>query len=138
MSGLDGYTSGLALGKMLTDKEFEREAEALRLRLKLAQEGAAVEHPTHLGMISATNALVEEVKAIADGTLKPSERRLSDPKNTAHIHGHFRSASEDAAHRLSGGKVKLEFYGEPYNVLPHAVASDSPKLVPVEPKPRPR
>jgi len=131
MIGADGYLWGAALGKRLTDKEFYREKETLELRISIVRGLGGPEHPAHLGMINTTNALLEEVFAIAAGTMQPSERRLSDPKNTIHLDAHFQKASKDAALRLTGGKQTLRFSVEPNNVMPRWLARDTPKFVPV-------
>lgn len=130
MSAVDGYIWGAALGKRLTDKEFFKEKETLELRIRMALEMGGPEHPAHLGMINTTNALLDEIFALAAGTMKPSERRLSDSKNTIHIESHYQQASKDAALRLSGGKSTLYFDREPSNGwIRHMVRT--PKLVAV-------
>jgi len=111
---LDGYTSGLALGKWLTDKEFIKEAELVRHRLGMAKKDADLQHPLHIGMIRSTNALIEEIQAIAKGTTKPSERILSNPKDTTPLVTHLYAASKQAAKDLSGGKQKLLTNGGPF------------------------
>lgn len=118
MIGQDGRIAGLALGKMLTDKEYEMEAATLRLRLKTAQENAALQHPLHLGMIRTANAVIEEVKAVAEGIIPATERRLSDPKNNVHRNTLYQEESAESQRRISGGKLTLDFIGEPTNLLP--------------------
>lgn len=139
MIGQDGRIAGLALGKMMTDKEFEAEAATLRLRLQRAKEDGLIEHPMHLGMIRTANAVVEEVTAIAEGRIPPTERRLSDPKGNAARIKHFYQASSDAEQRLSGGKTKLQFMGDPSGIMPLSDSvNKSPEIVPVDRPPKPR
>lgn len=113
MIGQDGRMAGLALGKMMTDKEFEAEAQTLRLRIEQAKKRGDVQHPMHLGMIRTANAVVEELTDVAEGRKPATERRLSDPKNHIHRSTLFQEASSDAERRISGGKLDLEFSRSP-------------------------
>lgn len=108
------YTSGLALGKWLTDKEFIKEAGLVRHRLGMAKKDADLQHPLHIEMIQSTNALIEEIQAIAKGTMKPSERVLSNTKDTVPLVTHLYAASKQAAKDVSGGKQKLLTNGRPF------------------------
>lgn len=139
MIGQDGRLMGLALGKQLTQKEFDEAAATLRMRLKLAQEKAEVEVPMHLGMIATANAVTEEIAAIAAGTMSADDRRLSSPTTHIHRNQFFREASDEAQRRLSGGKLGLDFQTQILNVpISSEVEAANPKVVPVDKKPRPR
>ncbi|WP_137921291.1 hypothetical protein [Hydrogenophaga sp. 2FB] len=139
MIGQDGRLMGLALGKQLSQKEFDDAAATLRLRLQRAQEKAELEVPMHLGMIATANAVTEEIAAIAAGKLSPDDRRLSSPKTNIHRIQLFRDASDEAERRLSGGKLGLEFQSKLLDVpISMEVSAGHPKVVPSEKKPKPR
>lgn len=109
MSSADAAIAGIALGKRLNDRDFEREAEILRNRLKRAENEEKVAIPLHLGALDTVNDLVEEIKEIKDGKRSPDQARLSAPGGAIHRIESFLELSNDAARRLSGGALELNF-----------------------------
>lgn len=131
MIGMDGYAWGLAHGKKLNDRHFDKEAGTIELRLRRKQEHGDIEHPLHLGMITSTNAMVQEICDIAAGKLQPGERTLSKPRDHLQRIDHFRAAVRAAQLRLSEGKTEVGFTGLPHNLPPrHMCSSSGVKIVP--------
>lgn len=131
MIGMDGYAWGLAYGKKLNDRHFDKEAGTIELRLRRKREQGDIEHPLHLGMIKSTNAMVQEIRDIAAGKLQPRERTLSKPRDHLLRIDHFRAAVRAAQLQLSEGKTEVGFTSLPHNVPPrHMCSSSGVKIVP--------
>lgn len=109
MSSSDAAILGIAYGKRQNDREFEREAEILRNRLRRAEKEESVAHPLHLGVLNTVNSLVEEIQEIKDGKRSPDHARLSSPDVAIHRIESFLNSSNDAARRISGGALELNF-----------------------------
>lgn len=140
MIGQDGYLAGLAYGKNAGDKEFDREAETLRLRLKMAREKGEIEHPLHIGMIETVNALVTEIADIEAGRMKPDQARLSAKNNNEFLVERFQKEASEAMHRISSGKLELDFKESPEKRSPlkHMASSHNAKPVPAGKRSKPR
>lgn len=140
MIGQDGYLAGLAYGKHAGDKEFDREAETLRLRLKMAREKGDLEHPLHIGMIETVNALVTEIADIEAGRMRPDQARLSAKNNNEFLVERFQKEASDAMRRISSGKLELDFRDPPEkrSSVEHMASSHKAKPVAAGKKSKPR
>ena len=132
----DGFSWGAAYAINNNQREFDREARTLRIRIEQNEAAGDIEYPLQVGMIKTMNALIDELREIDEGRLAPEDARIASLTTCEHRLKKFQDEANASCLRASKGEFELQFQRrfEPSMspwVTIHGITSDT-KRVPVK------